>query len=664
MFDWNDEELANIIWDEGGESDDHIVPFPEASEDLRNKKEVNQEAATCKLTKRKQPETNTDCHENLGSSSNVNNSGGLLASGYGASSWPDSSLSSAAKIDQGSMGTELSKNRGELSKLSTSRETTQHEKDAQFFQNAEEGKEQGDFVDYDWANIGSFDDLDRIFSHDDPIFGNVSLENSDELWSAKDVSNNQAHVPLDAPSPTDALRNKSEPFEIKEEHGHCNDQSFSPSYEKISGPAYQSIQNSHTTTDNVECAGDRSKPTGKEQQSLRKKNQLNTRKKSQIKQEEKDLQDFYGNWSSSATLARQFENQLTPSVLQSSPSSILGQPNKLQGPETLYQNIINPYAAPSVYGNLTNTYPAMPMLSQIQSGNLRHQPVLSGYETSLSSVNALKSYAGSINPQTMTPQEKIEKLRRRQQMQAMLAIQKQQQVLGHQVPSTSKSVAQKCHPEIQSHLSDGTDPKIEDLSTYPPIEQVDSNTISLAIDDDFVEETILYRLQDVISKLDVTTRLCIRDSLFRLAQSATQRHYTSDTSSTNKNNNEEYEVFAREESSRQNRVPDIETETNSIDRTVARLVFHRPVELTGNYSDKLESPVSTKVQCENKAANQVDFPMGCLQEEDLRSHQQFSHLGSENPCQSFEVQPMHQIKNSLGITSENASNPQEFEASQ
>jgi hypothetical protein len=279
-------------------------------------------------------------------------------------------------------------------------------------------------------------------------------------------------------------------------------------------------------------------------------------------------------------------------------------------------------------------------------------------------VNALKSYAGSINPQTMTPQEKIEKLRRRQQMQAMLAIQKQQQVLGHQVPSTSKYVTQKYHPENQSHLSDGTDSKIEDSSTFPPIEQNDSNTISLAIDDDFVEETILYKLQDVISKLDVTTRLCIRDSLFRLAQSATQRHYANDTSSTNKNNNEEYEVFAREESSRQNRVPDIETETNSIDRTVARLLFHRPVELTGNYSDKLESPVSKKVQCESKAANQVDFHMRCLQEEDLRSHQQFSHLGLENPCQTFEVQPMHQIKNSLGITSENASNPQEFEASQ
>lgn len=42
-------------------------------------------------------------------------------------------------------------------------ETTHHENDAELFQNADEGKEQGDFNDYDWANIGSFDDLDRIF---------------------------------------------------------------------------------------------------------------------------------------------------------------------------------------------------------------------------------------------------------------------------------------------------------------------------------------------------------------------------------------------------------------------------------------------------------------------------------------------------------------------
>lgn len=37
------------------------------------------------------------------------------------------------------------------------------DKDPEIFQNSQEGKDQGDFVDYSWDNIGSFDDLDRIF---------------------------------------------------------------------------------------------------------------------------------------------------------------------------------------------------------------------------------------------------------------------------------------------------------------------------------------------------------------------------------------------------------------------------------------------------------------------------------------------------------------------
>jgi len=235
-------------------------------------------------------------------------------------------------------------------------------------------------------------------------------------------------------------------------------------------------------------------------QVFRQKNLLKTRKKSQVKQEENNVQDFYGNWSPSAAPARQFENELSPSVLHSSPSPILGQQKQIQGAETLFQNIVNPYVASSVYENLTSTYPAMPMLSQTQSGDLRQQPVLSGYEVSPGIVNPVKNSLDSVKPQIMTPQEKIEKLRRRQQMQAMIAIQKQRQQLGHQVPSTSKSSTPKFHPEIQSHLSDGTD---EDLRTLPApdLEQDDSNTMSVAVGDDFVEDTILYQLRDIISKV-------------------------------------------------------------------------------------------------------------------------------------------------------------------
>ncbi|KOM37165.1 hypothetical protein LR48_Vigan03g054600 [Vigna angularis] len=106
-------------------------------------------------------------------------------------------------------------------------------------------------------------------------------------------------------------------------------------------------------------------------------------------------------------------------------------------------------------------------------------------------------------------------------------------------------VSQKCRLEIPSHLSDGTDEDLRILpAPDPPIEQDDSNTMSVAVGNDFVEDTIFYQLQDIISKLDIKIRLCIRDSLIRLAQSATQRHYASDTNSTNKSSRDELEVEA------------------------------------------------------------------------------------------------------------------------
>ncbi|KAI4323523.1 hypothetical protein L6164_023120 [Bauhinia variegata] len=645
MFDWNDEELANIIWGEAGDSDDHIVPCPEASEDLKNKKEWNQEAAGNKLTEHKKQEAKTDFHgRKTESSSNLNNSGGISASGFGANSWTDLSLSNAVKTDQGSLGKEVTKNLYEICEYSSPRNevTGQLEKDAQIFQNADEGKEQGDFVDYGWANIGSFDDLDRIFSNDDPIFGNP--DNADELWSSsKNASNSSVPLSLDGQSAAGVLKNRSEPGEIKAEYVRRGDPSFSPGYVKITGPASHDILNAHAITTDFGYTGVRNKPTMEQQMNqdmigrtnsvtsgltaenvaaasaltakgFGQKNLLKAWKKSHGKQEGQAVQDFYGNWSSSSNSSRQFENQGVPYIMQSSTPSSLGQQKQLQGADSLYQNITNPYAASPVYGNPANTYPAMP--SQAQPGDLTHQPLLSGYEVSTGVVNPMKS-VDSVKPLTMTPQEKIEKLRRRQQMQAMLAIQKQQQQLGHQVPGTNNSI------EIQSKSCDGADQEIDD----PPFEQDDSSTIY----------TILYRLQDIIPKLDIQIRLCIRDSLFRLAQSAMQRHYASDTSSTNKSSREELE-----ESNCQNRygrTPDIEIETNPIDRTVAHLLFHRPLELTGNHCDTLES---AKMQFESKTSNLVNLPA----DEDLKNSQQFSHQGSKNPL--LETQRMD--------TSENASN--------
>ncbi|XP_028785928.1 protein LNK2-like isoform X2 [Neltuma alba] len=707
MFDWNEEELANIIWGEAGASDDHIVPYPEVTADLGNKKEWNQEASSNKLSEHKRPEVKIDVQRRkLGSTSKLHNSGGLPASGYDTNSWADLSLSSAAKTDQGSLGTEVSKTFSEIRQLNSSREeTAQLGKDVGVFQIANEGKEQGDFGDYGWGNIGSFDDLERIFSNDDSIFGNVSLDNTGELWSSKDVSNSTAPISLDTPGTAGALRNRSEPLEIKADYVQCNDKLFALSYDKIGGSACHDTQNVHAITTDVTYGGERSKPARKEHQDIvgripsstsgvknvananeladkecGQNNLLKVQKKPQGKQEARRLQNSYGSWSPSTNLSKQFENQPTPSAIQSSHPSVPGKQKQIQGAEAFYQNIMNPYLVSAVYGNPANAYPAIPMLSQTQA-DLGHQPLLSGYEVSSNLVNPVKKTGDSVKSLTMTPQEKIEKLRRRQQMQAMLAIQKQQQQLGNQVPSTNKFIGQTYLQEMQNRSSDGTDPEVEDQSTFPaldpPIEQDDSHTVSGAIDDCFVEETILYKLQDIISKLDIKIRLCFRDSLFRLAQSAMDRNPASDSSGANKNSREEHDALQREEVNCQYRyakTPHAETETNPIDRTVAHLLFHRPLELNGNYADKLDSPISARTQNKSLAANQPNLTVKCLPDENMKSNKQFSDQGLKNSCSLIEAhsQPIDQFRTSPCIdTSENASNngpadvgAQEIETSQ
>lgn len=61
----------------------------------------------------------------------------------------------------------------------------------------------------------------------------------------------------------------------------------------------------------------------------------------------------------------------------------------------------------------------------------------------------------------------------------------------------------------------------------------------------------------VLLQLDMTVRLCIRDSLFRLAHSAMQRHYTSDTGSTNTSSKDEHETLTKEEINSYNRLTNL-----------------------------------------------------------------------------------------------------------
>ncbi|XP_011042161.1 PREDICTED: uncharacterized protein LOC105137914 isoform X3 [Populus euphratica] len=661
-------QLTNIIWGEAEDSDDHIVPYPEASEDYCKKKESSEEASTIKSSEQKAPGAKVDTDgRKLESISNVDTSEGTSSLGLDMDRWPNLSSPNAAKTEQDSLETSISNNLTEITKLESSADHL--DKDTEIFQNPHEGKEQGDFVDYGWASIGSFDDLDRIFSNDDPIFGNVNLGNADELWSSSKYTTNSPVKPF--------------PISVASRE---EDQLFALGYGKMNDPASHGLQNTQAGLDHVEYDEGKNKPMLKEQTDLavvgkntaansqlteengafpnelanktyRQKKILKGREKLEEKGELKSYQDFYGNWTSYVIPACQLKDHSAPQIMQSSPPSILSQQKQLQGSEQLqYQQISNPFVAPSAYGSITNPY-SMPGLSHIQSGDFKHQPLASGYEVSSVSGNAnpINKLADCpVKPQRMTPQEKIEKLRRRQQIQAMLAIQKQQQQLVHQ----------KCSQENQIQHVEGADLEVEDLSTLSsfdpnsPIEQDDSNTVSLAVNDYSMEDTVLYRLQDIISKLDVRIRLCIRDSLFRLAQSAMQRHYASDTGSTNNSSRDE-QVAAKEETSSQRRVvqmPEVETETNPVDRTVAHLLFHRPMDIPGKHPHTPESPFSTKLPCEHKTMALAKLLTGSLSETP-KGKPNFSQKGSQLSSLLTDAQPVSQCKSNPCLdTSEDASN--------
>ncbi|XP_042006917.1 protein LNK2-like isoform X1 [Salvia splendens] len=643
MFDWNDEELTNIIWGEAGESDDHIVPYPDQVKEKPSilfgdcpRKEKNQHTSNASPPEVKCPPTTHEHGVEL--DSNCSNDTGDPAREVDHTSWsdcPNPSSSNVPKAEQDTSGAIASENITKSSASGSLRdETSQFKKDSEIFENPPEDGEQGDFVDYGWANIGSFDDLDRIFSNQDPLFGNMSAGHDDELWSpSKDVTSSPlGTTPLSGDStdpPFGALRAAINQSEVKAEY--MPDTSQTLGYEKPNETTSHAPQDVQASLDIIEHFGGKSNLLGKQkspatseiiQPRLAQRNdgiaatptnfpgklfwgvQANRQKRSvkgqklDNKNEVRHLCNLSGTWSSSGSTLQQVNGQCAPSVINPGPPLVLTQQSSLPRPELFQQNYFPraPLGTP-LYGSM-NHHPMTSILPQFHPGDENHDLMSSSYEVPPSSSNSVKnSDDAAVKPPAMTPREKIEKLRRRQQMRAILAIQKQQLQFGNQVSVSEISGMEGGEVEVNESL--GSFPSLEPSS---PGEQYDSNTISPTFDDFSVEESVLYQLQDIIAKLDNKMRLCIRDSLSRLAQSALQRQNHNDTSSTCTSSRDE--VLGNKDlvgHDRFSRTADAETDTNPIDRVVAHLLFHRPLDFSGKPPDAPESPLSPNLPFEKKA---------------------------------------------------------------
>ncbi|KAE8725372.1 Dentin sialophosphoprotein-related, putative isoform 5 [Hibiscus syriacus] len=98
------------------------------------------------------------------------------------------------------------------------------------------------------------------------------------------------------------------------------------------------------------------------------------------------------------------------------------------------------------------------------------------------------------------------------------------------------------------------------------------------LDEVSLEATSFRQLQQVMEKLDIRTKLCIRDSLYRLARSAEQRHNCSKPKGGIRDDKDEDASGSSvaNETSKCTGFMDMETDTNPIDRSIAHLLFHRP----------------------------------------------------------------------------------------
>ncbi|KAJ0238276.1 hypothetical protein HA466_0243660 [Hirschfeldia incana] len=104
----------------------------------------------------------------------------------------------------------------------------------------------------------------------------------------------------------------------------------------------------------------------------------------------------------------------------------------------------------------------------------------------------------------------------------------------------------------------------------------ETSCVRSVVDDISLEATSCRQLQQVVEQLDVRTKLCIRDSLYRLAKSAEQRHICMNPNGGNMQVKGARSDLETGETDKYVGFMDIETDTNPIDRSIAHLLFHRP----------------------------------------------------------------------------------------
>lgn len=471
---------------------------------------------------------------------------------------------------------------------------SQADDDLSFLDNSCEDKDSNDLLYYSWPEIENFEDVDRMFRNCDSTFGFGPgseddlgwLSSSDVIEGSGDGLTSGFKFPCPASSAlgsTSASHETSKPKETNISSGTEN-QSLGYNGSSWSSEKNESVNLSDLSflngSSNLECKLVPEKKAevhgGGVQVEIAANNQpriSNNAKDSMQKKHSKHQNRSEGkrkcgylengdalNYTDSLPEEKKLPSGAASTQVNFASAGVLQQ-KQTHDPDFGYLDGSFSYMH-SDYGHSDGNalHPTLPILKYESTGLVSLSP-----KDSYAS-NQVQSMEGSPDPSfqvaTMTRNENVEKLFH--QSGVKVENNRDFEGVGIRMPSElGSSIVQEC-----TSINSGLDEISEEAASF-------------------------HQLQRVMEQLDIRTKLCIRDSLYRLARSAEQRHRHANLNIGSGDDGGTSGPLISEGTNKCTGYIDIETDTNPIDRSIAHLLFHRPsdsVVTPARDSSSLKSP--------------------------------------------------------------------------
>ncbi|GMH16387.1 hypothetical protein Nepgr_018228 [Nepenthes gracilis] len=636
-------ELEDIVWDEFDESDDHIVPHPaeehndecvvESYIHKRTRHEVtgvasNADTIAHKKICQKEEETSLlslkgkkEIMLEKGSWSHLCD-GDLNKRASSSASDDNSNLSQCLKSSHMEpIGTELCEDDCVLGDQGAAMDNGFYslgnvnptEDDLNFYNIDQQDKVNNDLLYYGWPDIENFEDVDRMFRSCDSTFG-LGIDDAEFGWVSSSHAVEGSDDKLKSGFKISGLEANGYSSVTEHHEGQNNtaplvndsDKKFTTSSWNLSSlnlDAGGSAAGTHTTFSNV---AETVSQVDNGQQINQRESKTKRRKPSEGKRKTRHLENYDSflpndNKKQSGVLRHPFGNSKNQ-------SSSLGTPQQRQ---RLHHNGLQAEIcfANSNFGHQSNQVSASRDLFGNKSEDTSH-PSKSRMD-SLYTSNHMQSAESSHDISFQTPAVAGDKKKGPCHHHKLSSHPEKFMVQTEYYDSVSlQKQANNFEGEVEGHsevTGSGTGIQSELDSSY-----VQESCMSSGLDEISLEASSFHQFLHVMEQLDIRTKLCIRDSLYRLAKSAEQRHKCANG---NRDDKDASGAFMSDETNEFTGFMDMETNTNPIDRSIAHLLFHRPSDSSAVPAFDV-SPVTSRVKViDSRSGHLLKVEIGVSQEE-------------------------------------------------